>query len=161
MLADNQEFLKKLPFLLRIACKEVDEDFSKQFAIKNLDFLSSKYVLTKPKGQGWKYLIKFVFENLNKIGIKNIYFVLPIIHDWNSKFKEGETTRLSSLTALQYYQWIIQEDIYFSRDDTKDHLLQPILYGASEIKNELKEILEEVLKNQWKYHRDPYYSITL
>jgi hypothetical protein len=35
---------------------------------------------------------------------------------------EGETTRLSSLIALQYYQRIISEDVYFSRDDTKEHL---------------------------------------
>lgn len=160
LLADNQALLKKLTFLLRIACKEVDEDFFKQFGIKNLNIFSLKYVLTKPKGQGWKSLIKFVFENLNKIDIKNIYFVLPIIHDWNSKFKEGEITRFSSLIALQYYQWIIKEDIYFSRDDTEDHLLQTILYGSSEIKNELKEVLEEILRNKWKYHRDPYHDLS-
>ena len=63
---------------------------------------------------------------------------MPIIHDWNSKVKEGETTRLSSLIALQYYQWIIKEGVYFSHDNTKDNLFQTILYGASEIKDELK-----------------------
>ena len=160
LLANNQDLLKKLTFLLRIACKEVDEDFFKQLGIKNLNLFSLKYVLTKPKGQGWKSFIKFVFENLDEIGIKNIYFVLPITHDWNSKFKEGETTRSSSLIALQYYQWIIKEDIHFSRDDTKDHLLQTILYGSSEIKNELKEILEDILKNKWKNHRDPYHDLS-
>jgi len=160
LLADNEELLKKLTFLLRIACKEPDEDFFRQLGIKNLNLFSLKYVLTKPKGQGWNSLIKFVFDNLNKIGIKNIYFVLPIIHDWNSKFKEGGTTRLSGLIALQYYQWIIKEDIYFSRDDTKDHLLQTILYGSSKITNELKKILEEILKNRWKNHRDPYHDLS-
>jgi len=160
LLTGNQELLKKLTFLLRIACKEVDEDFFKQLGIKNLNLFSLKYILTKPKGQGWKSLIKFAFENLDEIGIKNIYFILPIIHDWNSKFKEGETTKLSSLIALQYYQWIIKKDIYFSRDNTKDHLLQTIIYGSSEIKNELKEIFEDVLKNKWKNHRDPYYDLS-
>ncbi len=160
LLADNQELLKKLTFLLRIACKEVDEDFFKQLGIKNLNLFSLKYVLTKPKGRGWKSLINFAFENLDIIGIKNIYFILPIIHDWNNKFKEGETTGLSSLIALQYYQWIIKKDIHFSRDDTKDHLLQTIIYGSSEIKNELEEILKEVLKNKWKNHRDPYYDLS-
>lgn len=160
LLADNQELLKKLTFLLRIACKEVDEEFFKQIGIRNLNLFSLKYVLTRPKGQGWNSLIKFVFDNLNKIGIKNIYFVLPIIHDWNSKFKEGETTRFSSLIAWQYYQWIIKEDIHFSHDDTKDHLLQTILYGSSEITNELKDILEEILNNKWKYPKDPYYDLS-
>ncbi len=160
LLADNQKLLKKLTFLSRIACKEVDEDFFKQLGLKNLNLFSLKYILTKPKGQGWKSLVKFTFKNLDKIGIKNIFFVLPIIHDWNSKFKEGETTRFSSLIALQYYQWIIKEDVYFTRDNTEDHLLQTILYGSSEIKNELKEIFEKILENRWKNHREPYYDLS-
>ena len=122
LLSENQKLLKKLTFLLRIACKEVDEDIFKQLGIKALNLFSLKYVLTKPKGHGWKSLIKYVFENLDEIGIKNINFILPIIHDWTSKVKEGDTTRFSSLIALQYYQWTIKEDIYFSRDDTEDHL---------------------------------------
>lgn len=160
LLANNQELLKRLTFILRIACKEVDDDFFKQLGIKNLNLFSLKYILTKPKGQGWKNLIKFIFDNLDTIGIKNVNFVLPIVHDWNSKFKEGETTKLSSLIALQYYKWHIKEDVYFSRDDTQDNLLQTILYGSSEIKIELKEIFEEILKNKWKNHRDPYYDLS-
>lgn len=159
LLADNQELLKKLTFLLRIACKEPDEEFFRQFGIKHIDMFSLKYILTRPKGQGWKQLIKFVYDNISKIGVRNIYFILPIIYDWNSKCKEGETTRHSSLIALQYYQWIIREDIMFSHDDTKDHLLQTILYGSAEITNELKQILEEVIANKWKYHRDPYHDL--
>jgi len=160
LLSDEQRLLRRLTFILRIACKEVDDDFFKQLGIRNLNIFSLKYVLTKPKGQGWGTLIKFVFDNIETIGIKNINFILPIIHDWNSKIKEGETTRLSSLIALQYYQWIISEDVYFSRDNTKEHLLQTILYGSSEIKEELKGIFDEILKNKWKNHRDPYNDLS-
>lgn len=156
----EQNLLRKLTFILRIACREVDDDFFKQLGIRNLNLFSLKYVLTKPKGQGWSNLIKFVFDNIETIGIENINFILPIIHDWNSKIKEGETTRLSGLIALQYYQWIISEDVYLSRDNTKEHLLQTILYGSSEIKNELKGIFNEILNNKWKYHRDPYYDLS-
>jgi hypothetical protein len=157
---NNCELLKRITFLLRIACKEVDDDFFKQLGVKSTNLFSMKYVLTKPRGKGWQSLIKFVFENLDNIGIKNIFFVLPIIHDWNSKFKEGATTKYSSLIALHYYQWTIKENVYFDRDGTKDDLLQTILYGSSEIKNELKEILEEILKNKWKNHRDPYHDLS-
>ncbi len=160
LLTNNQKLLKKLIFLLRIACKEIDEDFFKQLGMKNLNLFTLKYILTKPKGQGWQSLIKFIFKNIDTIGIENINFVLPILHDWNSKFKEGETTKLSSLIALQYYQWHIKENAYFSRDDTKDHLLQTIVYGALEIKEELKIILEEIVKNKWKNHRVPYYDLS-
>lgn len=160
LLASSQKLLKKLTFLLRIACKEVDEDFFKQLGVRNLGLFALKYVFTKPKGKGWNSLIKFVFENIKLIGIQNAHFVLPVIHDWSSKFKTGETTKLSGLIALQYYQWTIKEEIYISRDDTKDHLLQTIFYCSSEIRNELEEIFKEVLKNKWKNHRDPYYELS-
>jgi hypothetical protein len=160
LLANEQKLLKKLIFVLRIACKEVDDNFFRQLGIKNLNLFSLKYILTKPKGQGWESLIKFVFGNIKDIGIKNINFVLPVIYDWNSKVKEVETTRLSSLIALQYYQCIINEDIYFSRDDAKEHLLQTILYGSSEIKVELKNIFDEIIKNKWRNNREPYFALS-
>jgi len=159
LLKDNHALLKKITFLLRLACKEVDSDFLKQLGVKNINIFSLKYVLTKPKGKGWASLIKFVFENMEEIGIENINFILPIIHDWNTKFKKGKTTRFASLIALKYYQWIIEKDLYFHDGETKGKLLQTILYGASEIKYELKEIFEEILKNKWKYHRNPYYDL--
>ena len=160
LFSGEQRLLRRLTFILRIACKEVDDDFFKQLGIRNLNLFSLKWVLTKPKGQGWGNLIKLVFDNIEAIGIKNINFILPIIHDWTSKTKEGETTRLSGLIALQYYQWIISEDVYFSRDNTKEHLLQTILHGSSEIKDELKGIFKEILNNKWKNHRDPYYDLS-
>jgi hypothetical protein len=159
LLRNNQALLKKITFLLRLACKEVDSDFLKQLGLKSLNIFSLKYVLTKPKGKGWTNLIKFAFENIEEIGIENISFILPVIHDWNTKFKKGKTTRYASLIALKYYQWIIKEDIYFHDNEAKGKLLQTILYGTSEIKNELKEIFEEILENKWKYHRDPYYDL--
>ena len=160
LLANEQSLLKKLTFILRIACKEVDDDFFKQLGIKTLNLFSLKYILTKPKGQGWESLIKFVFDNIKSIGLKNIHFVLPVIYDWNNKNKEGETTRLSSLIALQYYEWIISEDIYFSDGDAKEHLLKTILYGSSEIKEELKIIFDNIFKYKWTNHRDPYFDLS-
>jgi hypothetical protein len=152
--------MKKITFLLRITCKEVDSDFFNQLGIKDINMLSIEYFLTKPKGEGWISFIKFVYENLDVIGISNIHFILPIINDWTSKFKNGETTKKASLIALKYYQWTIQEDIYFSRDEeVKEKLFQTILYGASEIKEELISIFEEILTNKWKRHRDPYYEL--
>ncbi|MDX9971190.1 MAG: AVAST type 4 anti-phage nuclease Avs4 [Candidatus Gracilibacteria bacterium] len=161
LLANNQELLKKAFLWLRIACKEIDDGFFKQLGLKNIDLSTLKYVLTKPKGNGWKSIFKFVYDNLKTIGIENINFILPTIHDWNNKFKKGETTQLSSLIALQYYKWIIEKDAYFYHgDDVIDNLFQTILYGSFEIKDELKSIFEEILKNKWKNHRDPYYELS-
>jgi len=160
LLKNDQEILKRITFLLRIACKEVDNDLFKQLGIKPRNLFSLKYVSTKPKGQGWENLIRFVFDNIEGIGIKNINFILPIIYDWSNKVREGETTRLASLIALQYYQWIIKEDVYYSQDHTKEDLFKTILYGTFEIKDELKNVFEEILENKWKNHRDPYYDLS-
>ena len=161
LLADKQKLLKTTTFWLRIACKEADEDFFKQLGVKRVDLSTLKYILTRPKGDGWKNIIRFVFDNLQTIGIENIYFILPVIYDWNSKFKTGATTRFSSLIALQYYQWTIEKNVLFSRDDNvKDKLFQTILYSSSEIKKELSDIFIEIIKNKWKNHRDPYYDLS-
>ena len=157
---NDQELLKRLAFLLRIACKEVDDDYFRQLGAKGPEWVSFKYVFTKPKGQGWKELIEYIFGHLDEIGVQNISFVLPAIHDWNSKFREGETTRYASLIALEYYRWIIKENVHFSRDSARDELLQTILSGFTEIKSELEEVIGEVVEKKWKHHRDPYYDLS-
>jgi hypothetical protein len=44
--------LRKLTSILRIACKEVDDDSFRRLGIKDLNLYSLKTILTKPKGQG-------------------------------------------------------------------------------------------------------------
>src|SRR5690606_27383538 len=160
LLEKDFDLLKKFAFLLRIACKEIDEDFLELFGVKQPDIFSLEYVTTKPKGQGWSNLIKFLHENIEAIGIKNIGFIMPVIFDWNDKFKTGITTRESSLIALKYYQYIIDEDVFFSEKEDLKRLIKTIVHGAKEIKDELKEILEKVILNKWKYHRDPYHELS-
>lgn len=160
LISKELSLLKKLTFILRIACKEVDDDFLKLIGFRNSTLLSAKYVFTKPKGQGWPELIKFVYENLEAIGIQNISFVLPVLHDWTSKFKVGETTKLSSKIALRYYEWSISQQGHYSDDtDAGKMLLQSIVYGASEIKDDLSAVFEKVIENKWKDHTDPYYGL--
>lgn len=160
LLRNKQEILKRLTFLARIACKEVDADVFATAGVKSANLFNLTYVLTKPKGRGWESLIKFVYENLDHIGISNIYFILPIIYDWNSKNKSGNTVRKASLIALKYYDWMIKEDNFYSRDETIKQLLNTIIYGSLEIKPELESICTQVVKNKWKKHRDPYYSLS-
>ena len=161
LLDNEQKLLKKISFLLRIACKEINKELFNQLGVERTDLLTLKHVLTKPKGQGWKSLVKFVYENLDTIGIEKIPFVLPIIHDWSINYKTGETTKYSSLIALQHYQWTLEKGHYLTRnDDFRDKILETILFGASEIKDKLKRILDEILENKWKNPSDPYYDLS-
>lgn len=158
-LKGNSELLKRLTFLLRLACKEVDNDLLNQLGLKNINLFSLKYVVTKPKGKGWESIIKFIFDNMDSIGIKNINFILPVLYEWNSKFRTGDTTRYASLIALEYYQWVSEQNVFISNYNYKDKFLRTILFGASEIKGKLEEIFEKILENNWKYHGAPYYDL--
>lgn len=158
LLDGSLELLKKLTFLLRIACKEVDDDFFKQIGLKNIDLLSTKYIFTKPKGKGWNSLIKFIYKNIEQIKYKNIAFLVPVLHEYNSKFKDTEITEYSSLIALNYYKWMLNNEIYRYRDGL-DKILQVIIYGCSEIKTELIEVFDEVIEKKYINHNEPYYEL--
>lgn len=160
LLSNECELLKRLTFILRISCKEVDDEFFKQLGIKQVDLWTLECVLTKPKGQGWKALIEFAYQNLDEIGVENINFILPLIKDWNDKVVSGTTTRFASLIALRFYRWIIDKDVYYSREDKKEVLFKTIINGSGEVKDELKEIFTDILSNKWKNYRDPYYDFS-
>jgi hypothetical protein len=161
LLVDGQRLLKKMAFLLRLACKEVDDTLLFRLGRMEVDMLTLNYVLTKPRGAGWGSLIKFVFDNLDSIGIENTHYVLSVVYDWNCNHHEGVTTRYASLIALKFYIWTIAEDVTFSsRDDFESHLLQTILRGSSEIVDELRPIVANVVRNGWKRHRDPYHDLS-
>ncbi|PEF73157.1 ATPase [Bacillus pseudomycoides] len=159
LLENNQKLLKRVTFLLRIACKEVDEDFLKDIKLEEytLDFL--KYIFTRPKGKGWESIIKLFYKYNEEFELENLNFILPIINEWNSKFKSGETTKLAALIALKYYKEIVGNHTYSSKEDIKNKLIQTILNGASEIKEELTKVFDEVLENEWRSYRDPYYDL--
>jgi len=158
LLENNFQLLKKVIFLARTACKEIDDEFFKSLGISKAKIWESKYVFTKPKGKGWEALIEFIFNHLEDIGLELINIIIPLLHDWNSKNKTRETTRRASLIALHLYKKF-QEGNVLWRDENKNRLIQVILYGALEIKEELKSIFDEILKNKWNSYRDPYYDM--
>lgn len=160
-LRNEQELLRRICFLLRLACKEIDKEFFNRFGIEKPDLLELRRILTKPRGRGWKSLVKFVYENMDAVGTENIRFVLPVIHDWTTNFKTGETTRYSGLIALRYYRWSFEEDHRFSLIGTDENqMLQTIVFSASEIKDDLKQVFDEISENGWKNPGDPYYSLS-
>ena len=156
LLENELGLIKRICLLIRIGCKEIDHSFFQKLGVKTPDILSMEYVITKPKGNGWKALIKFVNDNVGDIGVENLQFVLPVVHDWNSNNKSGETTKHSSLITLKFYRWCISNDVYLREDDFSKNIVQTILYGVAEIKNELEGIINDMVSNKWKNHNDPY-----
>nr|WP_239660251.1 AVAST type 4 anti-phage nuclease Avs4 [Enterobacter kobei] len=160
LLEDDLRLLKRICLLIRIGCKEIDNSFFDRLGVRAPDIFSMEYVITKPKGNGWKSLIKFINDNLEKIGVNNINFVLPVLYDWNCHNKSGDTTKHSSIIALSFYKSAIENDDYINDDDFSKSLILTILYGVGEIKNELETIIDEIVINNWKEHNDPYHLMS-
>ena len=160
LLEDNCNLLKRIVLLLRIACKEVDNSIFESLGIKTQNSFSMEYVFTQPKGDGWQSLIKFIYENLDKIDIANISFVFPLIYEWNNKCKNGQTTKLAGLIAIQYYKHTLENNGYLS-SNVADQLISIILLSAGETKKELGDIFELVLQNKWVKPNDPYHKLSI
>jgi len=161
LVEDNQKLLMRIIFLLRIACKEIDEDFLNLLGIRKTADVALKTLFTKPKGSGWDCVIDFIHKYKNDFGLQNINIILPLLDDWNNKNKDGETTKKASQIALYYYDEIIKNGgfWYGSRDEKKEQLIRVILQGASEIKDELKAIFDEVISKKLTSHKDKYYEV--
>ncbi|MEX2500125.1 MAG: AVAST type 4 anti-phage nuclease Avs4 [Wenzhouxiangellaceae bacterium] len=160
LLEDDCRLLKQICLLIRIGCKEIDSSFFDRLGVRTPDILSMEYVITKPKGNGWKSLIKFIDDNIEKIGIDNLNFALPVLYDWNSNNKSGGTTKYSSLIAISFYNSVIENNIYIRDDGFSENLVLTILYGVGEIKSELEAIIDEIILNNWNRHNDPYHLMS-
>lgn len=161
LLVNDQALLQKVTFILRIACKDIDDSFVKLLGKKPINIFYLNLILTKPKGEGWGSLIQFVFENLDTIGIENINFIVPIVFEWSDRIKTGATTRFSGLIALDYYKWIMEKKVYLSQKSNKDELIKTIINSAGEIKNELIDIFSEIIGKKWIRYGDPFYELSI
>lgn len=160
LLEDDLRLLKRICLLIRIGCKEIDNSFFDRLGVRVPDILAMEYVITKPKGNGWKSLIKFINDNLEKIGINNLSFVLPVLYDWKCHNKTGDSTKYSSITALSFYKSLIEDDVYISDSDFSKSLILTILYGVGEIKSEIEAIIDEININNWNQDNDPYHLMS-
>lgn len=161
LVEDNQKLLMRIVFLLRIACKEIDESFLNLLGLQKTAGIALKTLFTKPKGSGWNCVIDLIHKHKKEFGLNNIDIILPLFDDWNNKNKGGETTKKASQIALFYYDEITKNGgfWYSYRDEKKEQLIRVILQGASEIKDELKAIFDEVISQKQADDRSPYYSL--
>lgn len=161
LLEDDQKLLLKTIFLLRIACKEIDESFLNLLGISRKDGIALKTLFTKPKGSGWNCVIDFINKHKEELGIRHMNIILPMLDDWNNKSKQGKTTKNASQIALFYYDEITKNGgfWYGSGDETKNQMIRTILNGSFEIKEELTNIFNDVVSKKETDHRNKYYEL--
>lgn len=157
----DRSLLHRLLFLLRIACKEVDQDLLHVLeTAQNEQFGLSAFV-TKPKGSGWSSVIRFLNQHKEEIGLLYMNIVLPMLDDWNRYNKQGETTKAATQIALYYLAELTKDGgfPYSSRSEVGEQLVRVILSGSGEAKEELGAIFKDVVTRKDVSHRGRYYEL--
>jgi hypothetical protein len=142
IVADDFKILKRILFLLRIACTDIS-------AFENIDII-------KPKGKGWQEVIALIFKYKSEFFDNNLNLVLPLLTEWCNFTKEGTTTRYSGLLALSVIRKTETEKDFYIHDDAEENILNVVFNASNEVKPELVEIFDKVLTNKWIMHNDPY-----
>jgi len=159
-LADNEKLLMRVIFLLRLACKQIDETLLQRSKLEESEEIAYERIFSTPKGMGWELTIDFLYRHKEEICLRNIDTVLPLLDDWNTKNVVGESTKKASQIGLFCYDLISAHNGFkFSRNGTKNQIIRIILQGSEEIKNELSQIFEDILAKKTINYRDKYYDI--
>ncbi|MBV4357359.1 AVAST type 4 anti-phage nuclease Avs4 [Pinibacter aurantiacus] len=143
ILENDQYYLKSIVFLLRTACKEVDEIWEK---INQVNVAQSGVFFTKPKGKGWEATIEFLYKHIAVISGEDLGIILPLLKDWNNQHSSGTITRLAGLFALHFYKDSELNESMGYPSTIEEQLLLIVLAAARELKTELTELGETLLQ---------------
>ena len=152
LLENDKLYLKKIVFLLRTACKEVDEDTQKQIQGMKDSSISPAYVFTKAKGKGWEATIKYLHTNIINMQKNELPIVLPLLKDWAANRRTGSTTRFAGLFALHFYKDAELNSSSHYNSTTEESLLTIALNAAKELKMELAQIIDDLLTHTYIRH---------
>ena len=159
ILEKDQFLLIRIVFLLRIACKEVNTSVSELINSSEELPIDINYLFTKPKGSGWNSTIDFIYKHIDMYNPLNIHIVIPLLQDWTNDNRKGETTRKASLFSLHFYKVTQFDHKHRYDNEIEKDLIKIILLGAEEIKIELSELIDEIIKKEWSKHSDPCFEL--
>ncbi|MDD2229545.1 MAG: hypothetical protein PHY48_09050 [Candidatus Cloacimonetes bacterium] len=152
IIENDYELLYRLVFLLRTACKEFDNNLYIGLQLSESSEASLKYLFTRPKGQGWDFIINCIYKY--RKSVKNWRIIIPLLLDWTNKYKKGRTTRYAGKIALHKYKEVISDEFPgYSFKDIEDQLISVILHSVGELTDELTDYFGSLLNSQ-KYRRD-------
>ncbi|MDD4439888.1 MAG: ATP-binding protein, partial [Tissierellia bacterium] len=142
IIANNFKLLKRILFLLRIACTHIS-------AIQDIEII-------KPKGKGWEEVIALIHKHKFDFFDSNLKLVLPVLTDWCEFNKKGLTTKYAGLLALSVIQKTETEENFYMHEVAEENILKVVFNAANELKSELKEIFDKVVSYKWTDHNAPY-----
>lgn len=159
--AYEKSLLRRILFLIRIACKDVDQALLSALEKLQDAQINFSSIMTKPKGSGWASVIDFLNRNKAKVGQHYMHAILPMLDDWNRYTKKGETTKAATEIALYYLDDLTKdgEIPYSSRSEVGEQLIRVILAGSGEVKEQLGEIFRGVIARKEVSHRSRYHEL--
>lgn len=161
----GQELFTRMMFLLNTACRgSIDPEMLKLINNGQNGIQINQYRYTRPKGTAWETLLKYTYENLDRIdwSEKTQQIVTAALYTWIQAVHEGETTRAAGLIALYLRKKIYVASKYkydLENNDVYKKLDNIILNAAKEIKEELDELFTEVIQTNALDHRSEYYPL--
>lgn len=142
---NNNNLLIRFCFMLQIACKDPNYCLLKELGYSNSEayFYGSSFL--EPIGQGWPDLIRFLYQNKEKLDSSFIPYVKPVLTDWTSKVAVGkqapECTREAGLLGIHFLDFL--KGAY--NEDEVIELVKVVIRAYGEIKEEVNKKLENQL----------------
>ncbi len=99
----DQELFTRMMFLLNTACRGgMDPETLKLINNGQNGIQVNQYRYTRPRGTAWETLLKYTYENLDRIdwSEKNQQIVTAALYTWTQTVHEGKATRAAGLIAL-------------------------------------------------------------
>lgn len=155
LLENDKYFLKKVVFLLRTACKQVDNKIHEILQARKEPSVSLAYIFTKPKGKGWEAIIDYLYIRISIVTNEELGWILPLLKDWTNQKSYGKTTRTAGLFALHFYKDAELNDSSRYTSEIEESLLMIVLSAARELKPELITITDRLLAAAYN-RQDPF-----
>ena len=158
LLSDKKSLLKKIIFLLRTACKELDTRANRILQNTKDISINPTYLFTKPKGKGWEAAVDFIYSKIALVEKEELDYILPLLKEWVGHKPKGDTARMCGLFALHFYKDSeLNKNAYYS-SETENMLLKIVLSVAVELKTELLSITEDLLSKPFN-RQEPFDSL--
>jgi len=159
LLENDSERLIRVLFLLRLVCKEIDPARAALIGrSKDGPDVAPELLFIKPNGAGWNAAIAFLQRNIGRIEPEHLEIILPVLEEWTTWNKTGDTTRNAGLITLHYYEVAVGDRFGYRFEKLVDRLSAVINHSAAEISPEIEAIFDGIidggsLKYREKHHR--------
>ncbi len=158
LLNEESDLLTRFCFVLRIACQAPEQSASETKFNHNNTLVDSLFL--KPFGRGWEAIIRFLYEDKERIPKSLLPHTVAVLNDWVSVLNvlepPPELAREAGLLALHSLEGL--KDSYRDDGDRKK-LLSVIIRTALEFRDEFERLLDNdvFVEKVGRYERRPGY----